>query len=223
MCEKMDVEVMVVDFWANGFGMRVRIALQEKGIHFEFKEEDLRNPQRSPLVLKMNPVQKSIPILIHKGSPICDSLAILEYIDETWNEGFPLFLPKDPYERAKARFWASFIDSKIFGSQTRFLKSKGEAKEAAKKDFLEELKQLEGELGDKTYFGGDVFGFLDIVFIPFSSMFYAYGRHGEFKMEAECPKLASWVKRCVERESVSKTLPDPIEMYELHKKWYGSE
>lgn len=109
----MASEVLVVDFWANGFGMRVRIALMEKGIHYEHKEGDLRIPQRSPLVLEMNPVRKSVPILIHKGRPVSDSLAILEYIDETWKEGFSLLLPKDPYERAQARFWVHFIDNKV--------------------------------------------------------------------------------------------------------------
>lgn len=106
-------DVVVVDFWANGFGMRMRIALDEKGIEYEYKEEDLRIPQRSQLVLEMNPVRKSLPILIHKGMPICDSLVILEYIDEMWKDGFPPLLPKDPHERASARFWLHVIDNKV--------------------------------------------------------------------------------------------------------------
>ncbi|KHN31739.1 Putative glutathione S-transferase [Glycine soja] len=36
--------------------------------------------------------------------------------------------------------------------------SKGEEKEAAKKEFIEALKLLEEQLGDKTYFGGDNIG-----------------------------------------------------------------
>lgn len=111
----------------------------------------------------------------------------------------------------------------VFSSQTKFLKSKGEAKEAAKAELIEDLKLLEGALGDKPYFGGEDFGFLDVVFIPFTSMFHGYESHGNFKIEDECPKLMAWVKRCMERESVSKILPDPVEMYDLHKKWYGIE
>lgn len=105
--------VEIIDFWANGFGMRIRIALEEKGIAYQYKEEDLNNPQRSRLVLEMNPVRKSVPILVHEGRPVCDSVAILEYIDEVWKDGFPLLLPKDPYERATARFWTHFIDNKV--------------------------------------------------------------------------------------------------------------
>lgn len=70
---------------------------------------------------------------------------------------------------------------------------------------IDNLKLLEKELGDKPYFAGETFGFLDIAFVPYSSWFEAY----EGGIEAECPKLMAWVTRCMERESVAKTLPDP--------------
>ncbi|CDP08276.1 unnamed protein product [Coffea canephora] len=235
MREANSSSVVVVDFWGNGFGMRVRIALEEKGIKYEYREEDLTNPQRSQLVLDMNPVRKSVPILIHQGQPVCDSAAILGYIDETWKDGFPSLLPRDPYDRAIARFWTHFLDNKVrllkmistflvFSTQAMFLKSKSDrAKEESKNELIGELKQLEAVLGDEQYFGGANFGYLDVVLIPFSSMFYGYESHGNFKLEEECPKLSAWVKRCLARDSVRKVLPDSVEMYELHKKFYGIE
>ena len=33
-------------------------------------------------------------------------------------------------------------------------------------------------------------------------------------MEAECPKLVAWAKRCLQREAVSKTLPDEKKVYD---------
>lgn len=96
--------------------------MEEKGIAYQYKEEDLNNPQRSQLVLEMNPVRKSVPILVHEGIPVCDSVAILEYIDEVWKDGFPLLLPEDPYERATARFWTHFIDNKVSFMVTYVLK-----------------------------------------------------------------------------------------------------
>jgi glutathione S-transferase len=103
-------EVVLLDFWPSMFGMRVRIALAEKGIKYESKEDDLRN--KSDLLLKMNPVHKKIPVLIHNGKPVCESLIIVQYIDEVWNDRSPL-LPSDPYQRAHARFWADFIEQKV--------------------------------------------------------------------------------------------------------------
>lgn len=103
-------EVVLLDFWPSPFGMRVRIALAEKGIDYEPREEDLSN--KSPLLLKMNPVHKQIPVLIHKGRPVCESLIIVQYIDEVWSHKAPL-LPSDPYHRAHARFWADYVDKKV--------------------------------------------------------------------------------------------------------------
>ncbi|KAF0907508.1 hypothetical protein E2562_017433 [Oryza meyeriana var. granulata] len=217
-------EVTCVDFWANGFGMRVRIALHELGVGFRFVEEDLRVRERSELVLRMNPIHRSVPILIHLGRSICGSINILEYIDEVWGQRVSTrLLSRDPLERAHARFWADFVDHKVFSTQTMFLKSKGEEKEAAKAELLGQLKCLEGVLGDKNFFFGDEFGFLDIVLIPFSSMFRGYEQHGEFDLEVECPTLIQWEKRCKEMESVKHVLPNEEMMYELHKKWYGIE
>ncbi|KAH7522483.1 probable glutathione S-transferase parC [Ziziphus jujuba] len=217
-------EVVLLDFWPSMYGMRVRIALAEKGIKYVYKEQDLIN--KGSELLEMNPVHKKVPVLIHCGKPICESLIILEYIEEVWKgNGAPL-LPSDPYQRAHARFWANFIDQKLYGVGKNLWSRKGDEKEAAKKVFIETLKVLEGELGEKAYFGGDTFGFIDISFITFYSWFHAYETFGEFSLEAECPKIIIWVKRCLHRESVSKTLPDHNKILgfvvEIRKK-YGLE
>ena len=94
-------EVVLLDFWPSLFGMRVRIALAEKGIKYEYKEEDLLNNKR-PLLLEVNPIHKKTPVLIHNGKPVCESLIIVQYIDEVWNDKSPL-LPSDPYQRAHAK------------------------------------------------------------------------------------------------------------------------
>lgn len=108
----MGEEISLLDFWVSPFGMRVRLALAEKGLCYQLIEESLMTIERSPLLLKMNPVHKKIPVLIHRGRPICESLNIVQYIDEFWNDRSPL-LPQDPYQRANARFWADFIDKKV--------------------------------------------------------------------------------------------------------------
>ena len=91
--------------------------------------------------------------------------------------------------------------------------TKGEEQVAAKKEYIESLKLLEGELGDKPYFGGENLGYLDVVLVPFYSWFYAYEKCGNFSIEEECPKLIAWAKRCLQKESVSKSLPDQEKVY----------
>src|ERR1044072_7520177 len=104
-------EGVLLDFWASAVRMRGRIALAEKGINYESREEDLPN-NKSPLLLQVNPVHKKVPVLIHNGKPIPESSIAVQYIDEVWNDRSPL-LPSDPYLRAQARFWADFIDKKV--------------------------------------------------------------------------------------------------------------
>ena len=110
LCVTMQEEVILLDEWLSMFGMRARIALAEKEIKYEYREQDLMN--KSQLLLQMNPIHKKIPVLIHKGKPICESIIIVEYIDEVWKEKAPL-LPSDPYQRAQARFWADFVNKKV--------------------------------------------------------------------------------------------------------------
>ncbi|KAK6157481.1 hypothetical protein DH2020_011729 [Rehmannia glutinosa] len=214
-------ELVLLDVHVSMFGMRVRIALAEKGIKYEYREENLAN--KSTLLLETNPVHKKIPVLIHNGKPICESLIIVQYIDEVWKDKSPL-LPSDPYQRAQARFWADFVDKKVFDAGRKIWRTKGEELEAAKKELIDALELLEGELGDKPYFNGDTFGFLDLAFITFYSWFHTYETCGNFSIEKHCPKLIKWAKRCMERESVSKSLADPITVYEfvlMLKKKYG--
>ncbi|XP_028107029.1 probable glutathione S-transferase parC [Camellia sinensis] len=209
-----DNKVVLLGLWSSMFGMRVRIALAEKGIEYEHKEEDLWN--KSSLLLEMNPIHKKIPVLIHNGRPVCESLIAVEYIDEVWNEKASL-LPSDPYQKAQARFWADYVDKKVYDNGLKILHSSvEEEKEESKKGFIESLKVLEGELGDKPYFGGEAFGFVDIALVTFYSWFYTYETLGNFSLEQECPKLISWAKRCIEKnESVSKSLPHQHKIYDF--------
>ncbi|GMN60525.1 hypothetical protein TIFTF001_029608 [Ficus carica] len=206
-------EVTLLDFWPSMFGIRVRVALAEKGIRYEHREENLRN--KSPLLLQMNPVHKKIPVLIHNGKPISESLNIVQYIDEVWHDDAPLFLPSDPYQRAQARFWADFVDQKVFSTGRRVWTTKGEEQEAAKKEFLDTMRLFEAELGHKPYFGGESFGYVDVALVAFYSWFYTYETFGNFSIEAECPMLIAWAKRCMEKESVFKSLPDEKKIFEF--------
>ncbi|XWS57298.1 hypothetical protein CRYUN_Cryun09bG0161800 [Craigia yunnanensis] len=205
----MEDEVVLLDLWASPFAIRVKIALEEKGIKYECKQEDLFN--KSHLLLEMNPIHKKIPVLIHNGKPISESLIIVQYIDQVWNHKSPL-LPSDPYQRSQALFWADYIDKKIYGIGRRIWMGK-EDQEEAKEELIQTFKTIERELGDKLYFGGESIGYVDVALVPFTSWFYTYETCANCGIEAACPKLIAWAKRCKENESVSKALTDPLEIY----------
>lgn len=81
---------------------RVRIGLHLKGLAFETVAHDLRTgAQRHPDFLALNP-QGLVPALaLDDGTVLAQSLAILEWLEETHPE--PPLLPPEPVARAKVR------------------------------------------------------------------------------------------------------------------------
>ncbi|CAN0887859.1 Glutathione transferase GST 23 [Linum grandiflorum] len=143
------------------FATRIVWALQLKGVEFEAIEEDLDN--KSSSLLRYNPIHKKIPVLVHNGEPVVESLVILEYIDSVWNQTCPL-LPADPYQRALARFWAKFVDGKVTKTFALY-----EGEEAAVEEARGNLKFMEKELEssggfNNKFFGGDNVGMVDLAF-----------------------------------------------------------
>ncbi|KAH9707062.1 hypothetical protein KPL70_012439 [Citrus sinensis] len=111
-----------------------------------------------------------------KSDLLLKSNPIFNYIDETWPS--PPLLPSCAFERAKARFWYS-MQSATYG--------KPRARSPAKNEIVEILKQLEGALGEKDFFGGDSFGFVDVIAIPLTCWFYAVEEFGDLRLRMSAP------------------------------------
>lgn len=88
------------DYWRSSAGYRLRIALNLLGLDYQRHAVDLlAGEQRSADHLARNP-QGLVPALEIDGRMLTQSLAILEYLDETRAAGF---LPQEPGARARVR------------------------------------------------------------------------------------------------------------------------
>lgn len=103
------MDVKIYDYWRSSASYRLRIALHLKGIEFEAEQVDLhpeRKQHQSEAYRTLNP-QMRVPALALDGEVIGQSMAILEWIEETWPSR-PI-LPSDPVARLKARAFADTI------------------------------------------------------------------------------------------------------------------
>jgi maleylpyruvate isomerase len=100
-------EPLLHGFFRSGASYRLRIALALKGMAYRQASYSLRDgEQRSPAFLALNP-QGLVPALEIDGAVLTQSLAIIEYLDET-RDG-PKLLPADAVLRAKVRAAAQII------------------------------------------------------------------------------------------------------------------
>ena len=109
--------------------------------------------------------------------------------------------------------WSDEIQ--VCSVEKRIWFTKGEEREEAKKEFIESFKILEGDLSNKPYFGGETFGFVDIALINFYSRFYSFEMFGKFSIEAEFPTIIAWAKRCLQKDTAAKSLPEQKNVFEF--------
>ena len=91
-------------YFRSSAAYRVRIALNLKGLAYETVPVHLVKEgghNRRPEFRAINPQMRVPALVVPTGDVLIQSLAIIEYLDETHPE--PPLLPKDPIARAQAR------------------------------------------------------------------------------------------------------------------------
>lgn len=109
-----DAEGLILyGYWRSSSAYRVRIALNLKGVDYEYRPVHLvrdGGEQNHPSYRRVNPLGL-VPALLHKGQTLVQSLAICEYLEEVFPA--PALLPQDAADRARVRGLAQSIASEI--------------------------------------------------------------------------------------------------------------
>ncbi|HEX4798443.1 MAG TPA: maleylacetoacetate isomerase [Burkholderiales bacterium] len=148
-------------FWRSLATYRVRVALALKGLDAEqISINLLQGKQHTGEYKAINPQSVVPALVIDEGPPLFQSMAILEYLEETHPK--PALLPKDPRGRARVRGLAQIVVSDghplVVPRIRGYLEKEMRQDEAARNAWLahwtlEALRALEGHLGKEKETG----------------------------------------------------------------------
>lgn len=162
---------------------------------------------------------------------------ILEYLEEAYPTHSPSFLPKDPYERARARIWIDYVTSRIIPSFHRFLQyqpeetaSKDAGLEQARQDLLTHLKAWAKEMHPEgPFFLGSELSLPDLVLAPWAVRLWVFD---EFKHGLGIPaegaggadegvwkRFRKWIGAIESRKSVRETTSETEFYMPIYKRY----
>ena len=167
------------EYFRSSAAYRVRIALNFKGMEYESLAVDLRAPasgQRTEQFLAVNP-EGLVPVLVDGERTFTQSLAIIEYLEETRPQ--PPLLPAAPRDRAQVRALALAIACDIHPLNNlrvlNYLREPLRAEEAAvntwyahwiAQGFTALEAQVQHTSGDGQYMFGDSVTLADVCIVP---------------------------------------------------------
>jgi glutathione S-transferase/RNA polymerase-associated protein len=153
------------------------------------------------------------PALVDGEVSVFDSTIILEYLEDAYPE--PSLRPASAADRARVRMLEEVMDTHYEAinwglSELRWFKraegAQAAAIEAAAKAQTEGFfGWLERQLGDRTWFNGESFGWGDLSVVPFVN-----GSRGHGHQPPEGSRLADWLVRANARPSVSQTVAEVL-------------
>lgn len=164
------------NYFRSSASFRVRIALELKGLRYDYLPVHLvRGEQLKPPFSELS-AARLVPMLEDEGLQLSQSLAIIEYLEETHPE--PPLLPADPAGRARVRALALDVACEIHPLNNlrvlRYLKHELKVEEEAKNAWYRhwvetgleavERQLAAGPAGDFCH--GDTPGLADCVLVP---------------------------------------------------------
>lgn len=103
--------MQLYNFFRSGTSHRLRIALNLKGLDYDYVPVDLRTEEHLGAAFKTLNPQGLVPALVDDGQVLTQSPAIIEWLEERYPT--PPLLPADPENRARVRAMAAIVGCDI--------------------------------------------------------------------------------------------------------------
>jgi glutathione S-transferase len=199
------------------FAHRTRLVLAEKNVPFELVEIDLVN---KPAWFSNVSLYTKVPALEHAGRHIVESAVVNEYIEEVFPE--PRLLPQAPAERAVARIWIDYANTRLAPAFVKVLRGTSETeRDAGRRELSEALRFIEHEAlaklsGDGPYWFGSEPSLVDFTFYPWFERLPALQQHASFVLPTELSRVLRWQAAVQARPSVraiANSTPFYVERY----------
>ncbi|SEO05490.1 maleylacetoacetate isomerase [Salinihabitans flavidus] len=207
-------EIILYDYWRSSASYRLRIALNLGGIDYRALPVDLvKGEHKSPEHLARNP-QGLVPVLEIDGHSFTQSLAILDYLDETRGLGL---LPDDPARAAKVRALAHSVAVDVHPvcnlSVAAHVASLLPGVETARADWMRHfippgLRAFEALLADFTqtpFCTGAAPSLADICLMP--QVYNALRWEADF---SDCPRIRAVAEACNAHPAFIAAHPDAV-------------
>lgn len=197
--------IKIVSFKICPFVQYVTGLLEAKNIPYEIEFINLsKKPQ---WFIDISPTGQ-VPVLISEsGTPIFESAAIVEYIDEI----APPLRELKPEERAVERAW-SYQASKHYLVQCSAQRS-ADAETLAErtKKLGKAFYRVEGKLGNGPFFAGDELGNVDIAWLPLLHRAAIIKEKTGYNFLGEYPKVQAWQQALLKTGLADKTVAADFE------------
>jgi glutathione S-transferase len=200
------------------FAHKSRLTLLEKGVPFELIEIDLHNKPTN--FSEISPYGK-VPVLKHGNHRVWESAIVNEYLDEVFPD--PPLLPQDPIQRAQARIWINFADTRLFATTGKLLYSRDlQPPSALLKELTEHLRFMEHEglrkiSASGPYWLGKTLSLVDLTFYPWFEQLKVLEHFRNFQFPSGLDRLQQWWVAVAQRESVRSIAKSP----EFYLEHYG--
>jgi maleylacetoacetate isomerase len=103
------MQLVLHHYWRSSSSWRVRWALAQKGIEFEPNAIDLLKGAQSDSSYVQRSPMGLVPCLVIDGRPLTESVAIIEWLEETKPE--PSLFPRDRWARARVRQLVELVNA----------------------------------------------------------------------------------------------------------------